>query len=140
MVDKRENLDGKFVIALSRALRFAHKDSDKLFRENHITMAQFTVLEALYHKGDLSVGALIEAVLSTSGNMTVVIRNLEQRGLVSRKENPLDRRSFLVQLTEIGRDLISHVFTQHMMLLRSNLSILSDQEIESVIQIMKKLR
>lgn len=140
MIDKKETIDGKFVIALSRALRFVHKDSVDLFRENNITMAQFTVLEALYHKGELSVNALITAVLSTSGNMTVVIRNLEKRELIARVENPFDRRSYFVHLTENGKNLIAALFTEHMILLKKNLSVLSEQEKRNSIQIMKKLQ
>lgn len=140
MIDKKETIDGKFVIALSRALRFVHKGSVDLFRENNITMAQFTVLEALYHKGELSVNALITAVLSTSGNMTVVIRNLEKRKLIARVENPFDRRSYFVHLTENGKNLIAALFTEHMILLKKNLSVLSEQEKRNSIQIMKKLQ
>lgn len=133
-------LDGTFIIALSRSLRTAHQKSEALFRERHLTMAQFTVLEALYHKGGLTVGELIEAVLSTSGNMTVVIRNLEQSGLVSRTANPSDGRSFLVCLTDRGRELIADIFKQHMTLVGESLSPIPTEEKETVIQILKKLR
>lgn len=134
------HLDGTLIIALSRSLRTAHQKSEALFREHHLTMAQFTVLEALYHKGGLTVGELIEAVLSTSGNMTVVIRNLEQSGLVSRTVNPSDGRSFLVCLTDSGRELIANVFKKHMALVGVALSPITAEEKETIIKILKKLR
>lgn len=65
-------------------MRDIHKESEEMFRQYNITMAQFAVLEALLHKGDMTIGALIQTVLSTSGNMTVVIRNLEHRGYIKR--------------------------------------------------------
>lgn len=140
MKDNDYKLDGTFIIALSRSLRTAHRKSEALFREHHLTMAQFTVLEALYHKGGLTVGELIEAVLSTSGNMTVVVRNLEQSTLVSRTVNPSDGRSFLVCLTDSGRELIADVFKQHMDLVGEALSPIPPEEKETIIQILKKLR
>lgn len=132
--------NGKFIISLSRAMRSVHHHSLELFRQNGLTMAQFAALEALYHKGDLSVGALIDAVLSTSGNMTVVIRNLEQHGLVFRKENPTDRRSFLISLTKSGETLIADVFEKHMALVDESLSPITKQERDTVIHILKKLQ
>lgn len=131
--------NGKFIIALSRALRAVHRDSELLFRQYDLTAAQFAVLEALYHKGDQTIGALIESILSTSGNMTVVVRNLEQHGLVQRTENPLDRRSFLVHMTEQGAALIADVFAKHMVLVEESLSPITREEKETVIRILRRL-
>lgn len=140
-MDKHNNKEnGKFIIALSRSLRAVHQKSETLFREYDLTMAQFAVLEALLHKGELTVGALIERVLSTSGNMTVVIRNLEQHHLVYRKQNPTDRRSFLVCLTEQGEKLITEVFAKHMELVQESLSPISPDERDTIIQILRKLQ
>ena len=133
-------LNGKVIIALSRSLRTIHQKSELMFRQNGLTMAQFAVLEALLHKGDMTVQALIEAVLSSSGNMTVVIRNLERQGWVKRAKNPEDSRSFVICLSEQGKALITTVFAQHMNLVETALSPLSNVEKESVINILKKLQ
>ncbi len=131
--------NGVFIIALSRALRALHRKSEAMFRNHGLTLAQFAVLEALHHKGELTVGALIESVLSTSGNMTVVIRNLEQHELVCRKTNPSDGRSFLVALTDKGAKLIGEVFEQHMTLVEESLAPITPEERNTVIQILRKL-
>ena len=135
--NNKEN--GKFIIALSRALRAVHQKSETLFREYELTMAQFAVLEALHQKGELTVGALIESVLSTSGNMTVVIRNLEQHKLVCRKSNPSDGRAFLVCLTDKGEELITEVFEQHMVLVEESLMPITSEERDTVIEVLRKL-
>lgn len=132
-------LNGKLIIALSRSLQAIHKQSEALFRRNNLTMAQFAVLEALLHKGDLTVQQLIDAVLSSSGNMTVVIRNLERQGWVRRMKNPVDSRSFLICLTETGKALIRPVFTAHMDLVEEALGPLCPEEKETIIRILKKL-
>lgn len=131
--------NGKLIIALSRSMQSIHRKSDLLFRQNGLTMAQFAVLEALLNKGDLTIGALIEVVLSTSGNMTVVIRNLEKLGYVQRMENPQDKRSFLITLSKSGQTLIEGLFSQHMLLVEQSLAALTDKEKETVISILKKL-
>ncbi len=133
------NNDGKFIIALSRALRSAHQKSLALLRQYRLTQPQFEVLEALYHKGALTIGALIQAVLSTSGNMTVVVRNLEKNGLVQCEKNPSDLRSVIVSLTPAGQELIADVFRQHMALIRESLAPITEEEKQTIIQILKKL-
>lgn len=140
MENKNKNLNGKMITALSRSLRAIHQNSETLFRQNGLTMAQFAVLEALLHKGDMTVQALIDSVLSTSGNMTVVIRNLERQGLVNRQKNPSDNRSFVICLTKQGKKLIDTVFADHMDFVQSALSAINDTEKETVINILKKLQ
>lgn len=137
---KDESTNGKLIIAMSRALRNTHTQSEAMLRKNGITRAQFEVLEALYHKGPMTIGSLIEAVLSTSGNMTVVIRNLEQSGMVKRTKNEIDGRSYLIDLTEPGRRSISTVFKKHMALLNDALSPLTYEEKTTVTNILSKLR
>ena len=47
-----------------------------------LTVSQFGVLEALYHLGPLSQREIGQKILRSSGNITLVIDNLEKRGLV----------------------------------------------------------
>lgn len=132
--------DGKFIIALSRTLQHLHQKSEKLFYQHGVTMAQFMVLEALYHKGKMPIKEIIRAVLSSSGNITVVIRNLERRGLVSRASNTADKRSFMVQITDAGKDLLLPLYTQHMAFVAQALAPIAEQEKAYIIATLKKLQ
>ena len=136
---KNNKQNGKFIIALGRAMQCTHRESNVMLRQHGLTPAQFTALEALYHKGELTIQQIIDAVLSSSGNMTVVIRNLEQQGLVRRLANPMDRRSFLIGITEDGRNLMDNIFPVHMELLGKALAAISEEEKAAVINILKKL-
>lgn len=136
---KRERLDGALMIALSRSYESAHRRSRKLVAEYGITFSQFEVLEALMHKGPLTVNAIIEAVLSTGGNITVVVRNLEKLGHVVRTSNPDDGRSFIVELTASGKRLIEELFPRHMEALDASLSELGNDDIETIIELLKKV-
>lgn len=135
-----KKLNGKLVIALGRSYRLIHQRSEVLFNKYHITFGQFEVLEALYHKGSLIVKEIIEKVLSNSGNMTVVIKNLEREGLIIREVNKDDQRSYIISLSNKGRELIKEVFPQHMLLLDESLKDLTKKEKEEVIEILKKLK
>ena len=76
-MNSRDRLNGKLIIALGRTYRNAHRKSSELFREKGLTLAQFTVLELLYNRGEQTVQSIIDKVLSSSGNITVVVRNLD---------------------------------------------------------------
>lgn len=130
-------LDAKMIIGLGRAYRSAHKRSLRTFYDYGLTMPQFTVLEVLYSKGDLTVKEIISKVLSSGGSMTVVVRNLEEQGLVYRRENPDDRRSYLISISDAGRRLMDVVFPLYMDNMRKAFSCLSEEEKENMVRMLK---
>ena len=132
-------LDAKMIIGLGRAYRSAHKRSLRTFYDYGLTMPQFTVLEVLYSKGDLTVKEIISKVLSSGGSMTVVVRNLEEQGLVYRRENPDDRRSYLISISDAGRRLMDVVFPLHMDNMRKAFSCLSQEEKENMVRMLKTI-
>ena len=96
-----------------------------------LTVSQFGVLEAIYHLGPLSQRDLGQKILRSSGNITMVIDNLEKRGLVRRKRDRNDRRFLIVHLTVKGKKLIRKIFPPHAALITKELSVLNatDQKI-----------
>jgi MarR family 2-MHQ and catechol resistance regulon transcriptional repressor len=96
-----------------------------------LTVSQFGVLEALYHLGSLSQRDLGQKILRSSGNITMVIDNLEKRSLVRRERDVSDRRIFIVHLTGEGKKLIRKIFPSHAALITKELSVLNatDQKI-----------
>lgn len=139
-MNSRERLNGKLIIALGRTYRNAHRKSSELFREKGLTLAQFTVLELLYNRGEQTVQSIIDKVLSSSGNITVVVRNLEQMGLVSRRDNPEDGRSYLIGITPKGKMIMDETFAAHMANLEEAFSKLSTEEKETIVALLKKLK
>ena len=67
----------------------------------------------LLHKGPRTVNELIDGLLSTSGNMGVVIDNLLAAGLLEKKPNPADSRSRIVSLTAAGDEKIRAYYPRH---------------------------
>ena len=139
-MNEKDTLNGKLIIALGRSYRYAHRGSNELFRQNGITLAQFTVLELLYNRGEHTIQQIIDKVLSSSGNITVVIRNLEQLGLIYRRENPEDKRSFLSGITVKAKGIMDEVVRGHMDSLAEAFSKLTDEEKQTVVTILRKLR
>ncbi|MEO3785228.1 MarR family transcriptional regulator [Actinocorallia sp. B10E7] len=69
-----------------------------------LTVPQYAALFALSDAPGISAAALARACLVTPQAMTVVLRNLEDRGLVERTPHPWHRNVLETRLTEAGRE------------------------------------
>jgi MarR family 2-MHQ and catechol resistance regulon transcriptional repressor len=104
-----------------------------------LTLSQFAVLEALYHLGPLSQREIAKKILRSSGNITMVIDNLEKNGLAQRKRNKTDRRFFIVHLTDRGHKLIDKIFPPHARLVAKEFAALTAAEQDTLASLCKKL-
>ncbi|ACM19588.1 winged helix-turn-helix transcriptional regulator, MarR family [Geotalea daltonii FRC-32] len=104
-----------------------------------LTISQFGVLEALYHKGPLCQRDLAAKILKSTGNITMVIDNLEKRHLVRRERDSEDRRYLTIYLTDEGTALIAEVFTAVEAAIVKEMSELSEKEQEQLGILCKKL-
>ncbi len=104
-----------------------------------LTMTQFGVLEALYSLGPLSQREIARKILRSSGNITLVIDNLEQRGLVRRTRSKEDRRSYAVDLTAAGRRMIGGIFPRHAAKVVEELKSLTRAEQEELSRLCRKV-
>ena len=132
-------LNLKVLITLSRSTQAVRKKEIRTIKEGGLTVAQFAVLEALYHKGDMRICEIIEKVLSTGGNMTVVIENLLKDGLVSKCPDENDRRVSLIHLTEKGNALIEKIFPKHLENINEIFDVLTTEDKINLINLFKKL-
>src|SRR5258708_39771187 len=60
--------------------------------QDDLTVSQFGALEALHHLGSMCQKVLGEKLLKSGGNITMVVTNLEKRGLVRMERNPENRK------------------------------------------------
>jgi MarR family transcriptional regulator, 2-MHQ and catechol-resistance regulon repressor len=107
--------------------------------DHSLTISQFGVLEALYHKGPLCQRDIGLKILKTSGNMTTVIDNLEKRGLVIREKDMNDRRRISLKLTEKGFDLINTIFPIHAKIAEQAFSVMNTTELATFGNLLKKI-
>jgi MarR family 2-MHQ and catechol resistance regulon transcriptional repressor len=100
-------------IKLSRARKTVGSLSARMLAEYGLTESQFGALEALYYLGPMNQSDIGDKLLVTGGNMTMVVNNLEKRGLVQRERDAADRRQWRVSLTAEGHRLIADLFPKH---------------------------
>src|SRR6266705_1594881 len=104
-----------------------------------LCLTDFAALEALLHKGPLTITEIQDKVRLASGSMTAAVDRLEKLGLVVRKSSPSDRRARVVELTAQGRRLAASSFERHAKDLEGLMSALSQKEKEQLYASLKKL-
>jgi MarR family transcriptional regulator, 2-MHQ and catechol-resistance regulon repressor len=128
--------------AYIKLVRAAETITGRLDREIDaagLSWSQFGALEALLHLGPLCQRDLGEKLLKSTGNITMVVDNLEKRGLVRRERGERDRRYVTVHLTEEGRRLIRELFPRHAANITRELQVLTPEEQEELGRLCKKL-
>ena len=129
----------KSYVKLARAANTAIGYARIGLEQADLTPSQFAVLEALYHVGPLNLGDLARRILTSSGNLTLVIDNLEKRGLAKRKQQGKDKRFVLATITPAGKKLIARIFPQHARRIVEVMERLSPREQEQLGLLCRKL-
>lgn len=104
-----------------------------------LTISQFGVMEALYHLGPLNQAEISRKILKSTGNITMVLDNLEKRGFVKRERDPEDRRYYSVRLTPEGNKMIASIFPRHADRIVEGLKVLTKAEQETLGNLCRKL-
>lgn len=97
-----------------------------LLQSYQLQKADFGVLSALRRSGTpycLTPTDLYQTMLFSSGGLTKVLNRVEDLGLIVRVENPDDKRSKMVQLTEQGKLLVEEIMPNLHAVERSSLAL-----------------
>lgn len=133
-----DTIELKILIGLHRVSNEIDRRTTRIVKAYGLSMGQFAVLEALYHKGDLTVGQVQEKILSTSGTIPVIIKNLEKRGLLVRQPDDSDRRRCILHITEKGSSLIQQAFPANESMIIESMHNWTDEEKRELLRLLKK--
>ncbi|MDD2382739.1 MAG: MarR family transcriptional regulator [Sulfurospirillaceae bacterium] len=104
-----------------------------------LTINQFQVLEVLYHRGDLNVGAITKLTMSTPGNITVVVRNLKRDGYIHSISDENDKRASILSISQKGKEIIEKLFPGHAKNFEDYFKMFGEEELETLYALLRKL-
>jgi len=113
-VADRDRLIGQIVEAQGRLQHLFLEAGDHPLLSTNITMSQFKVMLILSARGGGSGQDLSAAMGVSLATLTGIVDRLVAQDLVSRREDPQDRRVRRLELTPAGADLIDRVITTGM--------------------------
>ena len=140
MVKKSDRITApRLWLVIFKSYRALSLLAERSIANTGMCLTDFAALEALLHKGPLTISEIQDKVRLASGSMTAAVDRLEKRGLVVRKSSPRDRRERVVELTAEGKRLATSCFERHAKDLEALMSALSDREKKQIYGSLKKL-
>jgi len=129
---------------LERVVRLAaylERDLAEICVIHGLKTGQFQVLAELRGRDPMPMTAseLARAIILTSGGMTPVLDQLEERGLINRQIDPEDRRARRITITEKGRSAVGRAMEQRLARHRALNAVLEAGERETLSNILRKL-
>lgn len=126
-------------LVLSRCHRALSRIAERSIEEAGLCLSDFAALEALLHKGPLTITEIQGKVLLASGSMTAAVDRLESKGLIKRGPAPTDRRAKVLHLTPEGKRVVEQAFGRHAAELEAATAVLNSSERRALYDLLKKL-
>ena len=133
------NNEFKAVIGIMRASNLLVGDLKKTLKNYPINATEFAVMKFLSSKGEKSIQEIRDRILLASGSATYVVDNLEKKGYVNRKVSQKDKRVTYIKLTKIGENLMDDIFPIHKINTKKIFDDLTEEELDTLKEILKKI-
>lgn len=95
---------------LAAASRTLQKYYNNRYAEYGVTVAQSFILYALTEEDGQNIKSLAERLILDSSAVTGIIDRMEREGFVARTVDAHDRRSFLIYLTDKGKQTAGDIY------------------------------
>ncbi len=92
--------------ALRRILRTTDRVTKSLATTTGTTPSQLLVLQEIEHRGEATPSAIASALQFGQPTVTSIVDRLVASELVTRRRSAEDRRQILLQVTDIGREVL----------------------------------
>ena len=94
---------GDALIALRQISRATSSDSRMLARASGLSVSQLIALQEVSAAGSISPSRMAKRMALSRGTMTTLMRKLEDRRLVERSSDTIDKRRHFFSLTDSGK-------------------------------------
>lgn len=138
-LDDQTQLDLRLFRIWRKASMTVFEHVRKDIEKHKLDPAHFMILELLYSRGPHPVQKISETLSIPSGSITYVVDKLEKKELVKREPSLTDRRASNVVLSDKGTLLFNEIFPRHVETISKNLSFISNDDKELLIELLKKI-
>lgn len=126
-------------LVLVRCHHALSRIAERSIKDTGLGLTDFAALEALLHKGPLSITEIQSKVPLALGSMTAAVDRLEKKGLLVRTPSPEDRRAKVLKLSPKGRALVEAAFTRHAADLETVMAVLNQREKRQLHSLLKRV-
>ncbi len=101
------------------------------FKFSHSTMRQFSTLKYLENYGACNLKEFSKRLNVSSSSLCIMLRKLEEKGLIERKHSENDRRNIIYSLSSKGKNFLNEEKEIRLDSLKKKVEKLDDAEIEN---------
>lgn len=95
------------LIAIRRILRAAELAARDVTERSGLTPSQVIVLQIISREGQAGAGAVADAARLSQATITSILDRLEEKKLITRTRDAVDRRRLMLELTAAGRTALA---------------------------------
>ena len=123
------------IIQLQRQIGYALRQyAPEVWMDLSLTIGQLKSLIFIDFEGSTNLKKLATAMGVTPPSMTAIVDRLVGQGLVSRQDNPEDRRMLVLKTTDEGKALLAKLREREISLMSGILTQLSLEELSALAQ------
>lgn len=104
-----------------------------------LTPEQFLLIDLLWNQGPLSQQELADQMQKDKNSITKLVDAIERKGFVVRRQNPDDRRSNTIILTDLANSFKDDAKTKGVSILNKMLNGIPEKELNSFLETLEKL-
>ena len=106
-IDYREamKLDNQLCFPIYAASRVITSLYTPYLKPLGLTYTQYILFLVLWEKDGLTVGEICRRLMLDSGTLSPILKKLRDQGYIDKQQSPADERSFIITLTDKGREL-----------------------------------
>ncbi len=132
--------ESQFFTSLSRICRQLALHAEQIKAAGMLSPPQLWFLKRLYDAGaPQPISFFADGIFSNLSNASQMIDRLESDGLVYRIDNPRDRRSKLVELTDEGVQRMKQAYERHHLLAQELLAPLTEEERRATLATLERM-
>lgn len=137
MITKQDDLLGTLIHDVAHLLRL---DIDRRLMDHNLTRVKWLALGILQKRGALTQSELSERLELGAASVGRLVDRLEERGFVTREQDPEDRRSYRLMLTKTAISLLEDLEGTSASLREDTLKSLTETEVSSLNSGLLKLK
>lgn len=119
-----------------RDLKAKHVEQTDL---QDLSLANFRYIEVIHSLGDPTFNELAKRLGLSKPTVTVMIAKLIEMGLVTKTKSQLDKRSYRLNLTDKGTNVIQQYSTIQKIFAEQIISKFNDDETTNLISLLKRI-
>ncbi len=127
------------LFSIGNASNIIQEKTHSYMKSTGLTAAQFAIIDILGHNGSMKISEIYNKMLIKSGNRTMILDSIEDKGFIKRVFSKSDRREIIIELTTSGQKFFNENYETYGSFVEKTLTSLLQSEQKELVAMLKKI-